>query len=177
MRITAHELKTPIASMLGLVEGMIYNVGEFKDHETYLKKCRDILQEQSQLVCSILEVTNLDLSLKVKQERVELKELIEQYLTPYEALTKVHSYQFIVNLEPVWVSLNSTYFVKAIKNLLDNAFRYTKEGGAIRVSLTEHYLRIENQAEHLPDKEELDKLFLPFYRPDFSRAKEDGGQE
>ncbi|MGT2737635.1 ATP-binding protein [Streptococcus orisratti] len=175
LRITAHELKTPIASMLGLVEGMIYNVGEFKDHETYLKKCRDILQEQSQLVCSILEATNLDLSLKVKQERVDLKELIEQYLTPYEALAKVHSYQFIVNLEPVWVSLNSTYFVKAIKNLLDNAFRYTKEGGAIRVSLTEHYLRIENQAEHLPDKEELDKLFLPFYRPDFSRAKEDGG--
>ena len=63
--------------MLGLVEGMIYNVGEFKDHETYLKKCRDILQEQSQLVCSILEATNLDLSLKVKQERVDLKELIE----------------------------------------------------------------------------------------------------
>ncbi len=37
LRITSHELKTPIASMLGLVEGMIYNVGPFKDHDTYLK--------------------------------------------------------------------------------------------------------------------------------------------
>ncbi len=39
-RITSHELKTPIASMLGLVEGMIYNVGPFKDHDTYLKNAR-----------------------------------------------------------------------------------------------------------------------------------------
>lgn len=175
LRMTAHELKTPITSMLGLVDGMIYNIGEFKDHETYLKKCRDILQEQSQLGQSILEATNLDLILKGKQEEFNLQELIEQNLEPYEALAKIHSYDFVINLSTVIVTANSTYLLKAIKNILDNAFRYTREGGTIQVTLEDDYLRIENQAEHLPEQEELGKLFLPFYRPDFSRAKKDGG--
>ncbi len=39
--------------MFGLVEGMIYNVGPFKDHDTYLKNAKEILQEQSELVHSI----------------------------------------------------------------------------------------------------------------------------
>ncbi|MGT2683258.1 sensor histidine kinase [Streptococcus porci] len=175
LRVTAHELKTPISSMLGLVEGMIYNVGDFKNHDTYLNKCRDILQDQSQLVQSILEATNLDLTLLSHQEQLDLKELIEQHLATYYALAELHAYDFQVTLSPVTVTANATYLLKAIKNIVDNAFRYTKEGGRIRVVLMENYLRVDNQAEHLPEQEELDRFFLPFYRPDFSRAKKDGG--
>ncbi|MBY5033810.1 HAMP domain-containing histidine kinase [Streptococcus gallolyticus] len=175
LRITAHELKTPIASALGLVEGMIYNVGDFKNHDTYLKKCYDILQEQSQLVQSILEATNLDLGQLGNQEQFDLKETIEQHLDTYQALAQLHAYDFQVNLSPVTVRANEIFLLKAIKNILDNAFRYTREGGAIQVTLEDDYLRIKNQAEHLPEQDELEKLFLPFYRPDFSRSKKDGG--
>lgn len=128
LRVTAHELKTPISSMLGLVEGMIYNVGDFKNHDIYLKKCRDILQEQSQLVQSILEATNLDLTVLSQQEQLDLKELIEQHLATYHTLAELHAYDFQVTLSSVTVTANATYLLKAIKNIVDNAFRYTKEG-------------------------------------------------
>ena len=39
LRMTSHELKTPITSMMGMVDGMIYGVGEFKDRDKYLQKC------------------------------------------------------------------------------------------------------------------------------------------
>lgn len=175
LRITSHELKTPIASMLGLVEGMIYNVGPFKDHDTYLKKCKKILQEQSELVHSILEATNLDMALKESREQIRLDQLIDSSLTSYQSLAEVKGYQFEVELSPVLIEGNPVYFLKAIKNILDNAFRYSCKEAIIRVVLRQNQLIIENQVERVLSDEELDQVFRPFYRPDYSRDKKDGG--
>ncbi|HEM4736840.1 TPA: HAMP domain-containing histidine kinase, partial [Streptococcus suis] len=175
LRITSHELKTPIASMLGLVEGMIYNVGPFKDHDTYLKKCKEILQEQSELVHSILEATNLDMALKESREQIRLDQLIDSSLTSYQSLAEVKGYQFEVELSPVLIEANPVYFLKAIKNILDNAFRYSCKDAIIRVVLRQNQLIIENQVERVLSDEELDQVFRPFYRPDYSRDKKDGG--
>ncbi|HEM6222905.1 TPA: HAMP domain-containing histidine kinase [Streptococcus suis] len=174
LRITSHELKTPIASMLGLVEGMIYNVGPFKDHDTYLKKCKEILQEQSELVHSILEATNLDMALKESREQIRLDQLIDSSLTSYQSLAEVKGYQFEVELSPVLIEGNPDYFLKAIKNILDNAFRYSYKEAIIRVVLRQNQLIIENQVERVLSDEELDQVFRPFYRPDYSRDKKDG---
>ncbi|HHT7829635.1 TPA: HAMP domain-containing sensor histidine kinase [Streptococcus suis] len=175
LRITSHELKTPIASMLGLVEGMIYNVGPFKDHDTYLKKCKEILQEQSELVHSILEATNLDMALKESREQIRLDQLIDSSLTSYQSLAEVKGYQFEVELSPVLIEGNPDYFLKAIKNILDNAFRYSCKEAIIRVVLRQNQLIIENQVERVLSDEELDQVFRPFYRLDYSRDKKDGG--
>ncbi|NQM35473.1 HAMP domain-containing histidine kinase [Streptococcus suis] len=175
LRITSHELKTPIASMLGLVEGMIYNVGPFKDHDTYLKKCKEILQEQSELVHSILEATNLDMALKESREQIRLDQLIDSSLTSYQSLAEVKGYQFEVELSPVLIEGNPDYFLKAIKNILDNAFQYSCKEAIIRVVLRQDQLIIENQVERVLSDEELDQVFRPFYRPDYSRDKKDGG--
>ncbi|HGA1368072.1 TPA: HAMP domain-containing sensor histidine kinase [Streptococcus suis] len=175
LRITSHELKTPIASMLGLVEGMIYNVGPFKDYDTYLKKCKEILQEQSELVHSILEATNLDMALKESREQIRLDRLIDSSLTSYQSLAEVKGYQFEVELSPVLIEGNPVYFLKAIKNILDNAFRYSCKEAIIRVVLRQNQLIIENQVERVLSDEELDQVFRPFYRPDYSRDKKDGG--
>ncbi|VUC64944.1 sensor histidine kinase [Streptococcus pseudoporcinus] len=175
LRATSHELKTPIASMMGLVEGMRYNVGVFKDHDTYLKKCDDILQEQNDLVASILEATRLSISNDETYDLIELKDLLEPHLPTYNVLAEVKGFVFSVSLQPSQQKVNSVYFVKAVKNILDNAFRYSKKGSTIRLSLTSERLIVENQPEYMLNKEELEKIFQPFYRPDFARSKKDGG--
>ncbi|MFC3931559.1 sensor histidine kinase [Streptococcus dentapri] len=175
LRITSHELKTPIASNLALVEGMLYNVGDFKNHDTYLRKSRDILQEQSALVQSVLDATNLNIGIKSHQENIDVKSLIEQNLDSYHILAEMRSYQFSSDLTSCQVTANPAYLLKAIKNLLDNAFRYTREGGIIHLSLADDCLILENQAEQLLTDEELKHIFQPFYRPDFSRDRKDGG--
>ncbi len=175
LRITSHELKTPIASMLGLVEGMLYNVGPFKDHDTYLKQCLHILQEQSELVHSILEATNLDMAIKDDSEIIQLDQLIETTLKSYYSLAAVQQLDFDVSMEPTSIQGNGRYLLKAIKNILDNAFRYSKVQGRVRLLLADQQLIIENQVERLLGPEELEQIFRPFYRPDFSRNRKDGG--
>ena len=149
LRMTSHELKTPITSMMGMVDGMIYGVGEFKDRDKYLQKCREILEEQSELVQSILAISKLEMKTETEQEVFSLKQVLEENL--------------------------STYLLKAIKNLLDNAFHYTVEGGEILLRLEEHELVIENEAERVLNKDQIQQIFQPFYRPDYSRNRKDGG--
>lgn len=174
VRMTSHELKTPIASMLGLIDGMIYNVGDFKNHEKYLKQCREILQEQSHLVQSVLEATTLDIGEK-REFEFDLAEAVRKELSPSLHLANLKQLQLDLDLEPVIVRANQLFLLKAIKNIVDNAIRYTVEGGRVRIILKDHQLLVENQAERLLRLEELEQIFQPFYRPDYSRSKKDGG--
>nr|WP_245335113.1 HAMP domain-containing sensor histidine kinase [Streptococcus oricebi] len=175
LRMTSHELKTPITSMMGMIDGMIYGVGEFKDHDTYLHRCRTILEEQAELVQSILAISKLEMKLDEDEEDLSLKSLLKDNLSSYKILAEVKKYQFEVELEELEIKANKTYLLKAIKNLLDNAFHYTRQAGKIRLSLGKGQLVIENQAERLLDEQQIQQIFQPFYRPDYSRNRKDGG--
>ena len=57
---------------------MIYGVGEFKDRDKYLQKCREILEEQSELVQSILAISKLEMKTETEQEVFSLKQVLEE---------------------------------------------------------------------------------------------------
>lgn len=175
LRMTSHELKTPITSMMGILDGMIYGVGDFKDKDKYLHKCREILEEQSKLVQSILAISKIEMRIEAEEEDFSLNQLLEENLSSYKMLADVKGYQFTVQLEELQVHGNKTYLLKAIKNLLDNAFHYTVAGGEILLMIKDSQLIIENDAEHVLDEQQIQQIFQPFYRPDYSRNRKDGG--
>lgn len=175
LRMTSHELKTPIASMMGMVDGMIYNVGDFKNRDFYLLKCRELLEEQSQLIQSILDVSRMEMKIGEHPERFSLSDHIQEILPSYELLAKVKHYDFQVDISATEVTGNQTYLIKAIKNILDNAFHYTKESGVIRLELHESHLQVTNQVNKVLSEQQLNQIFHPFYRPDYSRNRQDGG--
>lgn len=176
LRMTSHELKTPITGMMGIVDGMIYGIGEFKDKEKYLKKCRDILEQQSQLVQSILAMSKLELQVieNMNQAFFLSDELMGQ-VEFYQTLAEVQGYRFSAKLEPLEVEGNQVHLLKAVKNILDNAFHYTRAGGEIVLRLEGNQLIIENEAEKILSPEQVEQIFQPFYRPDYSRSRKDGG--
>ncbi|MGG5343207.1 sensor histidine kinase [Enterococcus sp. AZ192] len=177
MRVTSHELKTPVASLMGIIDGMIYNVGKFKDREHYLAVCKEILQQQADMIQNVLTVSKLDMfSLEeTNQEVFSLKEVIEDKLKTYRLLAEVNQVELVVHLEECLIEGNKDEIGKVINNLLSNAFRYTKVNGQIDLFLDQHTLVIENQAVKVLSKAELSQIFEPFYRPDFSRNRETGG--
>ena len=65
-------------------------------------------------------------------------------------------------------------FSKALSNILGNAVGYTPNGKCVSVYLRDHMIVVENECTPI-SKEELPHLFEPFYRPDFSRSRETGG--
>ncbi|MTB64556.1 HAMP domain-containing protein [Streptococcus sp. zg-86] len=176
LRMTSHELKTPIAGMLGIVDGMIYGIGDFKNRDKYLKKCREMLEEQSQLVQSILAISKLEMQDVEEQTSVfSLSDVLDEQVGFYQTLATVQGYRFVAKILPVEIEGNQTYLLKAIKNILDNAFHYTKAGGDIHLSVDQQQLIIENEAEKILSEEQIKQIFQPFYRPDYSRSRKDGG--
>lgn len=175
LRMTSHELKTPIASMMGFIDGMIYNVGEFADRDRYLRECRIILQEQSELVHSILDATNVEISTWNRQEFFQLNELLQSTMSNYQALALVNRYQFSTILSPTVIKGDRILLMKALKNIIDNAFRYSRPEGKISLICKQGTFIIDNEVAQVLPEEEIEKIFLPFYRPDHGRAKQDGG--
>ena len=65
-------------------------------------------------------------------------------------------------------------FSKAVPNVLANAVAYTETGKAVTVFMDGRSLMIENECVPITSNE-IPRLFEPFYRPDFSRDRESGG--
>lgn len=61
-----------------------------------------------------------------------------------------------------------------MSNILANAVAYTDAGKRVSVSLREHSFVVENECTPIPE-EEIPRLFEPFYRREFSRSQESGG--
>ena len=177
MRMASHELKTPLAGMMGIIEGMRYNVGKFKDHDTYLKICQDLLIEQSDLVQNILSISSLDNldRLEQKIEEVSLSEIIESQLESYLLLSELGDFQMTKELSDDALILGNRIVIeRVVSNLLSNACRYSLPNSTIHVELKDNIFTIKNKCSDLGLEDPV-LLFEPFYRSDYSRNKKDGG--
>ena len=63
----SHELKTPITIISGQLEGMMYNIGKYKDRDTYLKKSYESTQELRDLVNEMIEVSKHGIRLSINE--------------------------------------------------------------------------------------------------------------
>lgn len=176
LRVASHELKTPVTAMLGVIEGMQLNIGDFKDHDHYLAVCKEILESQTQLIKDILSVSKIDmLEISEGREHISVKELLEENILPlFEIMAKTKNIHLELMLEDVKVIAGREDLKQVLTNLFSNAVNYTEHGGRIRVELNKEHLIIENQCKPLTE-EELGKVFTAFYRPDYARSRKDGG--
>ncbi len=176
MRIASHELKTPITAMSGIVEGMLYNVGEFKDRDHYLAICKDILESQSQLVKDILYISRLQMIEVASEKKVfSISELAEKEVIPiFELMAKTKKYKLEIEIDSVQIESVNQDLKRVLMNLFSNALQYTSEKGRISVTLNKEGFILENECEPL-SSEDLTKVFEAFYRPDYARARKDGG--
>lgn len=177
MRMASHELKTPLAGMTGIVDGLIYNVGKFKDRDTYLSVCQNLLKEQADLIQNILSVTSLDSieSLQEVSEDVSLKSIVEKQLETYLLLEDLGEYKISKELmDGPLIRVNPLMVERVVSNILSNAFRYTPKGKNVYVHLQGNELIVENDCDEI-QIDSIHLLFEPFYRFDSSRNKESGG--
>ncbi|WP_348921162.1 sensor histidine kinase [Enterococcus rotai] len=176
MRIASHELKTPITAMLGIIEGMILNVGRFKDRDHYLNVCKEILESQSQLVQDVLFISKLESieKFETSKELFSITELLNETFGLFELMSVQKKLVFEVKLSEIMVESNREDMKRIITNILSNAVKYTKKQGIVSIVLTSDSLMVGNQCTPM-EKEEIDKICLPFYRPDYARARKDGG--
>ncbi len=176
----SHELKTPITIIKGQLQGMLYQVGRYKDRETYLAGSLEVTDNLEKMVQELLTISRLDTpGYAFNPAHIYFDKLIQDRLTANEdlfmqrELTVEKDISQEVSILGDWQLLQ-----KVVDNLLGNAAAYSPAGERINVKLCQAAgkvnLMIENTGVHIPDGD-IPKLFEAFYRVDQSRNRQTGG--
>lgn len=174
LRAASHELKTPVTALNAALENMILGVGKYQDYAARLPECKEMVEQLSGMIHEILETSRLDLTAEPPAP-VDLSELLAELCEPCQLIAAAHQIIFSLDLPKHYHAvLPVRRFCKAVSNVLANAVAYTEAGKTVSVYISRGSLVIENECDPVPDHE-IHRLFEPFYRPDFSRSRESGG--
>ena len=175
-RAVSHELKTPITVLKGELEGMIYQVGEYKDRDAHLRQSMRTVNEMERLVKEILSASRMagnDFSLTVSE--IDLSRLVRQCCRKWQSAAEDKSQSLLTDIEDGCISHGDMDLLqKAISNIIGNAVTHSPEQERIEVSLSGKTLQVRNGGVWIADTD-LHYIFEPFYRADPSHSRETGG--
>ena len=176
MRAASHELKTPVTALNAMLENMILGVAKYRDFDTYLPECKQLTSRLSDMIHEILETTKAGTLVENETPvNTELAGFINRLCQPYMLIAEAHGIHFVLDLSGSFCRLlPPELFGKAVSNILANAVNYTPKGQTIYVYFEKNKLVIENECNPLTE-ESLRHLFEPFYRPDYARNRDQGG--
>lgn len=166
-----HELKTPLTIIQSNNDASALIHGETK----YSKNIRLQTQRLNVLMTNLLTLAKLDEEVKLPTKTVDISELICGMLAVYEDTMAQKQIALSVKIQPgVFMQVHKDTFSQMISILLDNAVKYTPDGGMIRFSVTDEGGQIEIAEENtceMPCNSDAERLFERFYRGDSARTQ------
>lgn len=178
----SHELKTPITIISGQLEGMMYNIGKYKDRDMYLKKSYDCTQELKDLVNEMIEVSKSEiLEADLVLTKVNISELLKKLVERQMFLIEDKNIKTVLKIDDnIFINCDEERISKAINNIINNAIKYSPEGESLIIRLYKKNtkgrvnLEIENTGVTI-DKKYINEIFNPFFRIEKSRSRKTGG--
>ena len=177
----SHELKTPLTSMKVLADSLVGQ--ENVPVELYQEFMQDIAAEidrESKIITDLLTLVKLDKKASnMNIELVNINELLDMILKRLHPIAAKRNIELILEgFRPVDAEIDETKLSLAISNLVENAIKYNKDEGWVRVSLNaDHkyfYVKVADSGVGIPEDCQ-DQVFDRFYRVDKSRSRETGG--
>lgn len=170
-----HELKTPLTIIDADAEVLEMDIGE----NEWLADIQMQTKRLAQLTNSLIQLSRMEEQPQIEKIEFPISDVVEETVETFQALAKTQNKKLSSRIQPM-LSLNGDE--KAISQLvtilLDNAVKYSDDGGKIEVTLEKQKnlirLGVFNTADSVP-KESLTSLFNRFYRADPSRNSRTGG--
>ena len=178
----SHELKTPMTTISGFVDGMLDGTIPTQKHPQYMQLVSDEVRRLSRLVRSMLEVSRLQSQevAEEKKKRFDLCESIGQVLISFERRVVAKDIYMDVELpdRSVWTKADPDGITQVLYNLVDNAVKFCDRKGRLLIRLTvegsKAKVTVQNTGETVPP-EELPLLFDRFHKADKSRSADREG--
>ncbi len=166
----SHELKTPIAIVIGQLEGMMAEIGVYKDKSKYLARSAEILRSLDGFIKEIISVSYIDIAEIKVHEPINLSEVLAAAIGDSRDVMESRSIKLKCEIEPdIFIMGDAVMLKKALGNILGNAAVYSSEGNPVTVRLTPDQnkaaLTVANGGAHIAE-EHLPHLFEAFYRAD-----------
>lgn len=175
----SHELKTPLTSISGYAEIIRDGIARPEDVPAFAAKIHAESSRLVALVNDILDLSRLDEKCGLGvQERTELAPILRSLQESFRPLAEDKGVALTLEAEETAVEGYPTLLRELFHNLIDNAVRYTPEGGSIRVTLRQEQGRavctVADTGIGIP-QEHQPFIFERFYRVDKSHSRQTGG--
>ena len=174
----SHELKTPIAAILAAAETLkIALERDIDSTERFADQIERSARHLDRLVSDLLDLSRLETD-RPTRERVRLDHVAGDELARLMPVAEEKRVAVVKEMKEVWVEANPPDLGLAIRNLLDNAIRYTAPGGEVRLDVGSDtrgpLVRVKDNGEGIPSRD-LPRIFERFYRVDTARSRATGG--
>ncbi len=172
----SHELKTPMTSIGGFIDGILDGTISAGEEEKYLKIVSNEVKRLARLVSSMLNLSKIEageLSLNLK--KTDISALIFNTLLSFEQSINQKSIEItgLDSMSNLIVNIDKDLINQVVYNLVDNAVKFTDNGGYIDVRANQNdsftTVIIKNSGAGVP-AEEIERIFERFYKVDKSRS-------
>ena len=177
----SHELKTPLTTMKIMLETMIYQPDMPPEvRQEFMEDMNHEIDRLTGIITDLLTLTRMDNHANtLKLEQLDLTGLTEETVRMLLPAARKRGQQLNCEAAPnLRIRGDRTKLNQVLYNLIDNAMKYTQDGGTIRVSLSEQgnsaVWRVADNGVGIPP-EDQEHIFERFYRVDKARSRETGG--
>ena len=177
----SHELKTPLATMKILLESIIYQPDMDSDMRTeFLTDINKEIDRLNSIIGDLLTLVSMDSkTMRLNRTTFSFAQLVTDNAHRLELVMKQRKQELKLQLsDRCEMYADNAKLTQVVYNLLENASKYTQEGGTIRVRLIrsgrDAILTVSDNGPGIP-KEDQAHIFDRFYRVDKARSRETGG--
>ena len=172
----AHELRTPLALMQAQLELFsAEHPAVLPETAEFLTLLREQTERLTQMTRTLLEMSNLQQV--ARNERIQLAPMIEEIFTDLAPLSDKRGVTLTAEGDGIMTGSDALIY-RLIFNLTENAVKYNRQGGSVRVSVTQEpeklLLRVSDTGCGISEEYQR-SIFQPFFRVDKSRSREYGG--
>jgi len=180
----SHELRTPLTSVKSYLEAL--DEGALYDPVApdFIKVSLDETNRMMRMVTDLLHLSRIDnASTQLDVELINFTAFITFILNRFDKMRSQDDekkYELVRDypINSVWIEIDTDKMTQVIDNILNNAIKYSPDGGKITVSMKttddQMILSIKDQGLGIP-KQDLPKIFDRFYRVDRARSRAQGG--
>ena len=161
----SHELKTPLTILRGEIEVGLRKERNAQEYKEILASSLVEIDRLQDVIEKILFLSNsADLQIKEGFELIYIDEILEEVLEQKKAFAKTKNIRLeLLESQTLTREGNPTLISLVVANILDNAIKFSDEGGVVEVSLEADRLRVVDYGIGVK-KEDLEKIFDKFYR-------------
>lgn len=177
----AHELRSPLASLLATVEAALRLPPTSREIPLRLQTVERQGRRLSQLIADLLLLTGLEQG--TTQQILSaccLNDLIADLTEEYQELAIAAKVDLVCQLPTAEICVlgNEPQLYRLVANLIDNGIRYTPASGTVTVKLTAHdhtaIVTVQDTGIGIPEAEQI-RIYERFYRVDSGRSRKTGG--
>ncbi|HEM6266276.1 TPA: cell wall metabolism sensor histidine kinase VicK [Streptococcus suis] len=180
----SHELRTPLTSVKSYLEALDEGALTESVAPSFVKVSLDETNRMMRMITDLLSLSRIDNQVgEIDVELINFTAFVTFILNRFDQMKhsdsdKVYSIIRDYQISPIWVEIDTDKMTQVLDNILNNAIKYSPDGGTITFSMktTENQLIVSISDEGLGiPKADLPKIFDRFYRVDKARSRAQGG--